>query len=289
MHELCRSPCSINGHAAAVRTELCVRGEGKIGDMLMSLVRGVRLAAPAMLMLAAGFQARPVAAQAAPFCAAGQAPQFVLGFAQLDQRVGAAMGSAVDCEHTDPVSGDTQQHTTTGLAYVPHQSGLVTFTNGWEHYALMGNQVELWRNASADPPQPTAEERAYVNGNADLRGRVDQLDADLTSILGQAQAGDLSTVDFGALGNAVDELQTLRDEFAAVDGPASLSGFADGWLQAQDADIAAGEALLQARLDSDPTTAQADLSTASTELLRRDQLRSSAAFALSEVVPVTFH
>ncbi len=257
----------------------------------MSVVRlgQIRFAVPALVVAVAILGAPPAAAQAAPHCAAGQAPQFVLGFAQLQQRIGASMGNPLECEHTDPGSGDTQQHTSTGLAYVPHNGGLVSFTNGWEHYALAGSQVDLWRNASVDPPRPTAQGRTYLDDNAALRGRVDELDADLTGILHVAQAGNLDLVDFARLGSDLDELQMLRDTFAADPGPANLSAFTDGWLQAQDADIAAGEALLQARLDSDPSNVEANLSTAATELLRRDQLRSSAAFALSEVFAVAYH
>ncbi len=253
------------------------------------LIGRVSLLVPTALVVVAVLGARPAFAQTAPYCAAGQAPQFVLGFAELQHHVGASMGTPLECEHPDPSSGDTQQHTSTGLAYVPRGNGLVSFTNGWEHYALVRGQVELWRNTSVDPPQPTDAERAYIDSNAALRGRVDQLDADLTSIVGQAQAGNLDAIDFGVLGNDVDELQMLRDEFVAAPGPASLSAFTDGWVQAQEADIAAGESLLQARLDSDQTAAESDLAAASAELLRRDQLRSSAAFALSEVLPVAFH
>ncbi len=243
------------------------------------LVGRVRLLMPTALVVVAVLGARPAFAQTAPYCAAGQAPHFVLGFAELQQHVGASMGTPLECEHTDPSSGDTQQHSSTGLAFVSRQNGLVSFTNGWEHYAFVGGQVELWRNASVDPPQPTDEKRAYIDSNAALRGRVDQLDADLTSIVGQAQAGNLDAIDFGVLGNDVDQVQLLRDEFVAAPGPASLSAFSDGWVQAQEADIAAGESLLQARLDSDQTTAELALTAASTELLRRDQLRESAAFA----------
>ncbi|MDQ6672601.1 MAG: hypothetical protein M3069_17985 [Chloroflexota bacterium] len=257
----------------------------------MSVVRvcQVRFAVPALVVAVAFLGAPPAAAQAAPHCTAGQAPQFVLGFAQLQQRIGATMGNPLECEHTDPGSGDTQQHTSTGLAYVPHNAGLVSFTSGWEHYALDGGQVDLWRNASVDAPRPRAQDRTYLDDNAALRGRVDQLDTDLTGFLHQGQAGNLDAVDFGTLGSDVDELQMLRATFAAAPGPASLSAFTDGWLQAQDADIGAGEALLQARLDSDPSNVEADLNAAMTELLRRDQLRSSAAFALSEVFSVAYH
>ena len=54
---------------------------------------------------------------AAPFCEAGTAPVFVLGLAELKRHVGEDMGGPTECEHRDPTSGDTLQHTTTGLAY----------------------------------------------------------------------------------------------------------------------------------------------------------------------------
>ena len=49
------------------------------------------------------------AAQSAPFCRAGQTPQFELGFATLKNAVGAAMGVAVECEYPNNANGDTLQ------------------------------------------------------------------------------------------------------------------------------------------------------------------------------------
>lgn len=55
------------------------------------------------------------------------------------------------------------------------------------------------------------------------------------------------------------------------------------WL---DADIAAAQALLGARLSSDPNERAALLQTVDVQLLRRDQLRESATFAFSQVLPI---
>jgi len=51
----------------------------------------------------------------APFCAAGKPASFVLGLAELNERLGHVMGESVACEHVNPTNGDTLQKAT-GLA-----------------------------------------------------------------------------------------------------------------------------------------------------------------------------
>lgn len=89
----------------------------------------------------------------APFCAPGKQPEFVLGFAQLKERLGATMGAPLECEHGDPNgTGDTLQQTSTGLAYYRQKTGAVMFTDGWNHWALVGTQLVEWEGESVDPP-----------------------------------------------------------------------------------------------------------------------------------------
>src|SRR6185295_9347749 len=110
-------------------------------------------------LLAAPVQAQP---PGAPFCAPGQPPAFVFGIAALRDRLGQAMGSPLECEHTDPQSGDAVQHTTTGLAYYRPSINTAIFTDGESHWALSEGTVLLWRGPSVTPPQPTAAEAAYL-------------------------------------------------------------------------------------------------------------------------------
>jgi hypothetical protein len=88
----------------------------------------------------------------APHCAPGQAPTFVLGFAELDRRLGGVMGTPLECEHANPENGDALQRTTTGLAYYRKQSNTAMFTDGWRHWALTAKGLIYWEGESADPP-----------------------------------------------------------------------------------------------------------------------------------------
>jgi hypothetical protein len=91
-------------------------------------------------------------AASAPYCAPGQQPTFVLGFAELRQRVGDAMGQPLECEHTNPENGDALQQTSTGLAYYRKATNSPTFTDGWRHWALTAGGLAYWEGESAEPP-----------------------------------------------------------------------------------------------------------------------------------------
>jgi hypothetical protein len=100
-------------------------------------------------------------AQTAPYCQPGQKPQFALGFATLSTQLGKVMGNPVSCQYSDPGgSGDTLQATDTGLAVYRSTSGITSFTNGSDHWALVEGQVVHWTGDSLDPPadadQPAA-------------------------------------------------------------------------------------------------------------------------------------
>jgi hypothetical protein len=88
-----------------------------------------------------------------PHCQPGQRPAFGSNFADLSSQVGAAMGTPVSCEYADPAgSGDTLQATSTGLAIYRRGSGIPTFTNGSDHWALVGSSLVTWTGTSVDPP-----------------------------------------------------------------------------------------------------------------------------------------
>lgn len=88
----------------------------------------------------------------APFCAPGQRPTFHPGLAALKLRLGDVMGVVLECEHLNNANGDTLQQTTTGLAYFRWATGLPTFTDGWRHWALSGDELIAWEGESPDPP-----------------------------------------------------------------------------------------------------------------------------------------
>ena len=94
-------------------------------------------------------------AQSTTQCAAGQAPRFVDGFAELHDRLGDAMGTARTCESSDPMgTGDVHQTTTNGLAFWRKSTNTPTFTNGYEHWALTTEGLAHWIGSSVDPPGP---------------------------------------------------------------------------------------------------------------------------------------
>jgi hypothetical protein len=227
-----------------------------------------------------------VAAQATNFCPPGQSPQFALGFAALKAQLGASMGNPVECEHPDPDGGGTVQHTTTGLAYYRTATNIAVFTNGWEHYALLNGLLSVWRNQDVNPPQPNADQTTYVDATVPLRARVDQLDQQLTMLYQLANAGGLDQLDYQQLGAILDELTNLRDQFAARPVPPALAAFAARWAAAQDADMAAAQALLGARLSTDPTEQASLLQAVGTQLQLRDQQREASTFAFSQVLPI---
>ena len=83
-------------------------------------------------------------------------PRFVHGIAALKAVVGTNMGEPLECERLTDAAGDTEQRTTTGLAYYRAASNTVGFTNGWDHWALTGNGAVHWTGQGVEPP-PDAE------------------------------------------------------------------------------------------------------------------------------------
>jgi hypothetical protein len=128
-------------------------------------VTPTRLLPSLLLALLAAFTGSPSAAassiivQPAPYCQPGQAPRFALGFDDLAGRLGEPMGQPVECEHVDPVSGDIQQQTTTGLAYYQAASNTSSFTNGWRHWSLIDGRLVTWSGPDAGPHPAACRER----------------------------------------------------------------------------------------------------------------------------------
>lgn len=91
-------------------------------------------------------------AAAPPYCAPGQNPAFVFGFAEMKSRLGEIMGEPVECEHANADNGDALQQTSTGLAYYRRATNTPMFTDGWKHWALTGSGLVIWEGDRADPP-----------------------------------------------------------------------------------------------------------------------------------------
>jgi hypothetical protein len=79
---------------------------------------------------------------------------FQLGFAKLDATTPGVMGTPISPEHpAEDGSPDTWQWTTLGLAYV--HAGIVSFTDGWHHEALVpGRGLVTWDGLDVAPPPP---------------------------------------------------------------------------------------------------------------------------------------
>src|SRR5919201_4989466 len=90
-------------------------------------------------------------AQTAPFCAAGQAPQFQFGFAALKSALGDVVGDPTECEHPD-ADGNALQKTTTGQLFWKRSTNMPIFTAGNQHWAWTPNGLVQWTGPSMEPP-----------------------------------------------------------------------------------------------------------------------------------------
>lgn len=90
-------------------------------------------------------------ARLAPTCDAVH-PIFLYGFAELRIRIGDKMGQPLECERAIFPSGDTNQRTTTGLAYYRSGVNIPSFVNGLEHWALTSQGLVHWIGDVVDPP-----------------------------------------------------------------------------------------------------------------------------------------
>jgi hypothetical protein len=79
-------------------------------------------------------------------------PQFSGGIAALKAALGSTMGEPVECERATNPQGDTQQQTTTGLAYYRTNRNSACFTTGWDHWALVDGSLVHWSGHAVDPP-----------------------------------------------------------------------------------------------------------------------------------------
>jgi hypothetical protein len=116
---------------------------------------------PAPVVTAPAAPPAPVAQAepAAPYCRAGEGPQFRFGFATLSDRLGGLMGNPTSCEYGDPSgSGDTLQNTDKGLSFYRKSTNTSTFTNGSQHWALTPAGIVAW---TGDSIEPTADAQPF--------------------------------------------------------------------------------------------------------------------------------
>jgi hypothetical protein len=84
-------------------------------------------------------------------CTAG-GPRFQGGLAELKRSLGRIMGDPLDCERVVNPEGDTEQHTSTGLAYYLKTDNVPAFTDGQNRWALTSRGIVHWTGAQLSPP-----------------------------------------------------------------------------------------------------------------------------------------
>ncbi len=241
----------------------------------------------AIAIVAVSFAAPPRAlAQGAPHCAPGQSPAFVLGFAGLQARLGAAMGVPLECEHINADNGDTIQHTSTGLAYYRPAINTPIFTDGQSHWSLSNNQLLKWRNSSIEPPSPTAAEWVYLGDVLPMSHRLDAFQARVAAIQRQANAGRIEVSDMEDVGTLYDDLTAARDTVARASASDRLASYDRNLLGAFEEAVGATEFLLRARLTDVPEARSAFINEAAARAAVSERLQRDAMDAYSLVLTV---
>jgi hypothetical protein len=115
-----------------------------------------------VLVLVTAFSASPWAAEGAPICPAGPSAPLGAAFVGLAEQVGAAMGTPVECAHTDRETGDESQQTTTGVAVYQAAHEVATFTNGRDFWRLGPDGLASWNgwHGRAGPTATVGSEAA---------------------------------------------------------------------------------------------------------------------------------
>jgi hypothetical protein len=109
------------------------------------------LTAAASLLSGAAPAVAQTASQGNGFCSPGQPPQFQGGFATLWQIIPEQMGQPLECEHLIDSLGNTQQLTTTGLAYYVKVINLSVFTDGTDHWTINNDGLVDWTDTPLPP------------------------------------------------------------------------------------------------------------------------------------------
>ena len=85
-------------------------------------------------------------------CVAGERPALAGAFLGLARQLGDRMGEPTECPTVDPATGDLVQRTTRGAATFRRASGLATFTDGQQRWAIRDAALLQWSEPVADPP-----------------------------------------------------------------------------------------------------------------------------------------
>jgi hypothetical protein len=231
--------------------------------------------------------AQSAAAQTTNFCPTGQTPHFALGFAALAQRLGATIGQPLECEHWDPGTGDTLQRTTRGLGYYRPTTGAASFTNGPEHWALLGDRLLYWQGASIDPPTPSAQESSYLEAVGPLLQETDAVLQDLNQAALAASRGQPLDVEFASAGAQLDRINAAQATLDGLVAPPSLADYATSIRQTQAAVQTAAESLLRVGLAEDDPAYSARVDTFVGWVRAANQHRATVDDSRAEAVPVT--
>lgn len=223
----------------------------------------------------------------APFCQPGQTPRFQLGLAQLKDRLGDTMGEPLECDHEDPASGDLLQQTTTGLAFYRPRTNTPTFSTGVETWALSprGRGLLLWTGGSVNPPEPTAEEHAYLRRYLPILDRELEIYDRLGPIDLEVEALGIDHLDPVKLAGALGDWRGVEEDFAGLLPPPRLGR----WHAFEREQLGSfGEYLeltLRARRSADPAERAALLGEADRQLDRGVQAGRDANTAFEAVLP----
>jgi hypothetical protein len=128
----------------------------RLGLDRLSALPATPLPTPTVAAPATRSPQRPLPVQAATTsnlegCTAG-GPRFQGGLAELKRSLGRIMGDPLDCERVVNPDGDTEQHTSTGLAYYLKADNVPAFTDGQNRWALTLRGIVHWTGAQLSPP-----------------------------------------------------------------------------------------------------------------------------------------
>jgi hypothetical protein len=246
--------------------------------------------AVASVAVAVGIQASawwPAAADPdVPYCQPGQPATFVYGIAALHERLGDAMGRPLECEHADAESGDTVQHTSTGLAYFRPALNTAIFTDGATHWALSGDRVLRWTGAAVVPSLPTDAEAAYVQTTRPLQSRAAGLQRRLSTARQQVDGGQIDSLDPDSLRALTDDLRAARDAFAKAGGAGRLWKYHGMMVVSLNEGMGAAEMLSLARQVTSPDVRARLLDSAAKHRQESERLQFAAQDAYDQALPV---
>jgi hypothetical protein len=104
------------------------------------------------VVFAAPLAQRFTTSETMPQCDVGRWPEFNYGFAALSLDLAATVGEPLECEHATTADGDTDQHTTTGLAHYDRVTNTPSFRQGTDNWAETVKGLVYWTGSDAEAP-----------------------------------------------------------------------------------------------------------------------------------------